>query len=163
MIARSLLLVALALLALAPAGGAQMPPIEESPNEGPALYQGDSWESEFPIVGSVRYHCHPHDNMTGVVRVSATHPDAKDRVDVRIENYSFSPQEVWVRPGGVVNWTNYDDDQGGVMWHNVMFIGFTEGDPNKPPETETPGPFTVPVTLALLGAIAIAARRARTR
>lgn len=128
-------------------------PIDHAdPNQSPLLAQNATWETDFPVEGTSYYHCVPHPEMMGKVRISATDPNAKDRVNVTIQNYTFTPAEVVVKPGGIVNWTNLDVDQ-----HNVHLYKFEAAADSHAEHRQTPGiaPFAV---LAALGLLALVLR-----
>lgn len=123
---------------------------------GPLLGLNESWEQVFVDEETWTYHCHPHPFMTGTVVVSATDPEAKDYVNVTIQNHDFFPKRVVVKPLGTVNWTNKDPVE-----HNAVL------EPQAPADTTaeehgdhraTPGP-GLWMALGALGAVALALRR----
>ncbi|HWG90704.1 MAG TPA: multicopper oxidase domain-containing protein [Candidatus Thermoplasmatota archaeon] len=93
--------------------------------EGPLLAKGQSWEATFTTLGTFKYHCHPHPFMEGEIVVSATDPAARDRVEVTMQNFKFTPERVVVKPGGTVKWTNLDS-----VAHNVVAAPAGAADPH---------------------------------
>lgn len=158
-----LLVVALAVAILPPASAGPDGHSHDHGQEEPALGDSSSllalnetWETSFPNEGTSFYHCVPHPtNMTGRVKVSATDPNAKTHVNVTIQNYRFTPEEVVVKPGGTVNWTNKD-----AVQHNVHLYDFQAATTHDAHQTPGAPPLLV---VAALGGLALAARRGLVR
>lgn len=52
--------------------------------------------------------------------------NATSKTDVVIKKYKFIPQEVTVKPGSTVRWTNQEKRQ----YHNVWFVQLGEEEPD---------------------------------
>lgn len=72
------------------------------------MHQGDTWEHTFNEEGTFHYLCHPHPYMTARIVVSHDAPMGNGTMDVRIADYAFEPDELHIRPGTTVRWTNED-------------------------------------------------------
>lgn len=116
------------------------------------MHQGDSWEHTFNEEGTFHYLCHPHPYMTAEIVVSHDAPETNQTVDVRIANYSFQPDELHIRPGTTVRWTNQDP-----AVHTVTETGDETG------EASTPGLSVLVVVAGVGAALVAAARRTRRR
>lgn len=105
------LLAAVALGGIAEPGAGQM----DHHDHGAAgfdsgdMTMGVTWSTTFDTEGSYEYHCHPHPYMTGRVTVTDSDAAQSGPVAVRIENYSFEPAILVVKPGAKVAWTNLDN------------------------------------------------------
>jgi plastocyanin len=111
-----------------------------------SIAPGATYSLRFDSVGTFAYYCHPHPGMTGEVIVAedAT-TETSASTNVLIKDYAF-PQEIRVRPGAVVNWTNGDKEI-----HTVTFVG--EGERVA---DHMHGDSAMP-SLSLLGVLAAAA------
>lgn len=147
----SMLLLLLAAALAGPPAVAQTDGAQGDPNHSPLLAQNQSWQTDFPREGTVWYHCMPHDAMPGMnakVIVSSSDPRAVERATVAIRNHTFEPREVVVKPGGFVNWTNFD-----AVAHDVMLTRFEPMEESSGPGgSAIPGPSL----LALLAGVAAA-------
>lgn len=86
---------------------------------------GGRWSRTFDQAGDFSYVCHPHPFMKGKITVTSTDASARSgTVDVRIQNYSFQPATLVIRPGTTVRWTN-DDAVVHTATQEVADGGFT--------------------------------------
>ena len=102
--------LATALMA-APIAGAQM---QHGGHGGTSVSSGElewgmAWARFFPKETTFRYECMLHENHTGLVRVAGS-PTSGEVKDIAIENGSFQPRVLEIRPGTTVRWTNLDDE-----------------------------------------------------
>lgn len=80
-----------------------------APGSSIALTFDGSWTDR-----TLEYHCHPHPEMTGEVRIEGEPVGAGETAFVEVRDHMFSPWRLVVRPGTTVIWQNEDP-----VTHNV--------------------------------------------
>jgi plastocyanin len=77
---------------------------------------GQSWQYNFVVNGTYSYFCAYHSEMQGTITVvggptatpQSTSTPAQGTVNVSIQNFSFTPQNITIQAGSTVRWTNND-------------------------------------------------------
>ena len=104
------------------------------------LEQGANWTHAFSMATNDMFYCKPHSpdqfpDFTGWVNVSDAADASPDNVTIYINDFSYEPRAVLIKPGTSVTWTNNDSavhtatkmDMGGHEEEEEDSPGFAAG------------------------------------